>query len=112
MADCPYITTGEQDEAGRFGFRCPECDRLRWSKYDDPALLHDPCGVFNPPQSDLPIGDAVASVLDRVGITKERYQQALQAVGFTGLCRCKERQAKLNELGDKLAKWWRGGESK
>jgi hypothetical protein len=60
------------------------------------------------PTPALPIGDAVASVLDSVGITKERWSEALKAVGFKGPCRCPERQQQLNELGDKLVKWWRG----
>lgn len=76
-----------------------------------PDRIHRPCPAVTEEErkaSALPIGDAVASVLDRAGITKERWSEALKAVGFSGICKCPERQAKLNELGDKLAKWWKG----
>jgi len=45
-----------------------------------------------------PLGDRLASVLSAVGITKQRVSRLL---GRT--CKCKERQRRLNELGQQAA---------
>lgn len=52
----------------------------------------------NPPQPGL--GDMVAAGLSAIGITKERAQAVASAVGVKD-CGCRQRQAKLNELGSK-----------
>lgn len=45
------------------------------------------------------LGDRVAAVLARVGITEQRYRAAKRAIGLRGDCNCKQRQRRLNELG-------------
>lgn len=56
-----------------------------------------------PGDLDLAIvrGDLVAAVFASVGITKDRAQAVAELAGFEG-CGCKQRQAKLNELGYRL----------
>lgn len=49
----------------------------------------------------LGLGDRIASVLQRIGITKARAQNVAQAVGIKD-CGCAKRQAALNRLGEKL----------
>lgn len=46
------------------------------------------------------LGDRLASALNAVGITKDRVQAVASKVGVKD-CGCKQRQQKLNELGQK-----------
>ena len=46
----------------------------------------------------LQLGDAVSSALSAVGITKQRVSRLLGRP-----CKCKERQRRLNELGQQAA---------
>jgi hypothetical protein len=48
------------------------------------------------------LGDQVAAVLHKVGITPERYAAAKAAVGLKRRCGCHGRQRKLNAIGRKL----------
>jgi len=47
----------------------------------------------------LPIGDAVASMLSAIGITKDRVKKVLR----TNDCGCTGRQRALNQLGEKIS---------
>lgn len=49
------------------------------------------------------LGDYTESLLQSVGITKERYQAAKQLFGLAPTCNCDERKAWLNRVSD----WWR-----
>jgi hypothetical protein len=48
------------------------------------------------------LGDHVAAVLHRVGLTKQRYVRAKLAIGLRGKCGCSKRQQQLNGMGRKI----------
>lgn len=50
--------------------------------------------------AQIGLGDYVAAGLSAIGITKERAQAVASAVGAKD-CGCRQRQAKLNEIGAK-----------
>lgn len=52
-------------------------------------------------------GTYIASLLQSVGITKENYARAKQAIGLPPGCSCEEREAWLNKA-HALAKEWSG----
>lgn len=49
------------------------------------------------------LGDRVAAILHRVGITPERYAAMKAAVGLKRKCDCDKRQEALNSLGRLLS---------
>ena len=48
------------------------------------------------------LGDLVGQFFESVGVTKERYKSAKQAVGLPPTCNCDARKEWLNKLGDTL----------
>lgn len=63
--------------------------------------VHCMCGWTQmEPQPGL--GDRVAAVLHKVGITEDGYVEAKAAIGLKKTCNCGRRQRKLNEIGRKL----------
>lgn len=76
---------------------CPNCKIAgipTWSRNCSSAKPSDSVDRRPAPSSGL--GDYVASALDAVGITKQRFEAV---VG--GPCGCQERQESLNEWGAK-----------
>jgi hypothetical protein len=63
--------------------------------------VHCVCGYvqFHPRRG---LGDHLACLLHRIGITRSRYIQAKSMLGLNGRCGCQERQEKLNAIGRKL----------
>jgi len=60
------------------------------------------CPAKQPP-AGLGLGDWVAWLLERVGVTKARYQR------WRGKsCGCQARQQRLNRWGNRLRSWWIG----
>lgn len=55
------------------------------------------CGHIGKPVPGL--GDLVAAVLYRVGMTPARYRRLKAALGFAPACRCHQRQHTLNRIG-------------
>ena len=77
------------------GWKCKTCGRVVDSSHSENGPLAFCVGVSLKLRRGL--GDRVASVLDAIGITKQRVEAV---VG--GPCGCPERQAALNAAG---AKW-------
>ncbi len=50
------------------------------------------------------LGDFTESLLQRIGVTKERYIEAKKMFGGAPTCNCEKRKAWLNRVSD----WWRG----
>lgn len=50
------------------------------------------------------LGDYTESVLNSLGISKERYKAAKELFGLAPNCGCDERKEWLNKVSD----WWRG----
>lgn len=61
--------------------------------------IHSRCAAT---QGKPGLGDYIATALQFVGITPERYVAAKAAVRLKKKCRCKERQELLNSLGRKV----------
>jgi len=76
-------------------WKCPVCGV---QAYVPMFPVHCCCG-FTQPQPQLGLGDRVAVVLSRMGLTERRYKQAKRRIGLRGDCRCKERRAALNRIG-------------
>ena len=77
-------------------WHCPAC-RMECRVPTDHRTIRCACGFAqfcNPPG----LGDRVAAVLARLGITSKRYVAAKKLVGLRGKCRCHERQRQLNDL--------------
>jgi len=70
---------------------------LDWSDHDPERYAADG------PEQLRGLGDYTESLLQSVGITKERYQAAKQLFGLAPTCNCDERKAWLNRVSD----WWR-----
>ena len=71
--------------------RCVRCGREVKSPYP-PERIHATCRV-----QKRGLGDYVAAVLAKGGVTKHRVSRVLGRP-----CKCPERQEKLNELGRKI----------
>lgn len=48
------------------------------------------------------LGDAVARLLGRIGVTEDRYKEAKERFGLPPTCNCADRQAWLN----RVSLWW------
>lgn len=93
------MSTGRFAKIGKY---CV-CDVCR---YHEPNL--NLCGTEHKcPGSNQKLGDYTESLLQSVGITKERYIAAKQLFGLAPTCGCGERKEWLNRVSD----WWRGERS-
>lgn len=102
---CAYRLGLDPDEAARRMMSGEQCD--------DPSARTTPDFLRYRQQVELSmqrlrpgLGDMVASLLDSLGITKERVEYMAGSP-----CRCKERQAALNRAGEKLLGMSRGSAS-
>ena len=62
------------------------------------------CRTSDHPLQPQGLGDYTESLLQSVGITKERYVAAKQLFGLAPTCGCDSRREWLNKVSD----WWRG----
>jgi hypothetical protein len=71
----------------------------------EPELADDFVPIAERPQraNPLPLGDYTEQLLASVGITKDRYAAAKEALGLPPTCGCASRQAWLNRAGAWLA---------
>ena len=83
--NCAFTTTVLHD--GWHYHVCQKCNGRRLGPPDKPHYMRE-CPMWY-----KGLGNRIAAVLDKAGITKERWAK------FTGKpCRCKERQELLNKL--------------
>lgn len=52
------------------------------------------------------LGDWIAAILHRVGVTPARYVQVKRLLGLEASCRCPHRQHWLNTLGGRVVAWF------
>jgi hypothetical protein len=78
-------------------WRCPVCRIAARIPVDTPQI-HCACG-FIQLGVELGLGDVVAAVLHKMGITRARYIRAKRLLGLKSKCGCSERQAALNRFG-------------
>jgi len=81
--------------------RCRVCGYI-YPHIADATLLYRQCGqpIPAPPPG---LGDYTESLLQSIGVTKERYQAAKQIFGLSPDCSCDARREWLNRVSD----WWR-----
>jgi hypothetical protein len=59
-----------------------------------------------PPKRRRGLGSRIAFGLAALGITQPRYLKLKQRLGLSPECSCKKREAWLNRLGERVARWW------
>lgn len=90
--DCRFVRVGDECV-------CRNCGRR--VTFPDCGNLVAECGRAVVPLPGL--GDYTESLLNSLGITKERYQAAKHLFGLAPTCHCEQRKQWLNRVSD----WWR-----
>jgi len=78
-------------------WQCRVCSRRARVPVDTPRIFCA-CGYQQLNGVTPGLGDKVAAVLHKVGVTPQRYVAVKGALGLQKKCRCPERQEKLNNL--------------
>jgi hypothetical protein len=74
--------------------------------YDDRPVRVCP---GNPAVPNLKLGNAVESLLKSFGITQDRYKEVKAKCGLPPTCNCPNRIKDLNEWGERVKAYLRGG---
>src|SRR5690242_14949035 len=109
MTFCDFTIT---ETGGRFHYDCKACGDHRETTHGLKFVkMCRGAGLADPPKNKSKKGlwgDLLAAKLDSLGITKERWTDGLVALNLTTYeegCGCADRQAKLNEIGDRIMGW-------
>ena len=97
---CPYCTLAFVGKRKDVLHECKgdkDAQRQTWK-----GCLHLGPALDEQYPSDTQVGDMLERGLSKFGITKERYKSFKAMLGLPADCLCPERQAKLNEWGEKL----------
>lgn len=78
---------------------CPVCRLRGVVRTETPRVFCHGCGYVQENGPVPGLGDYIAAVLRRVGITQTRYLTVKRWLGFVPKCGCRRRQKKLNALG-------------
>lgn len=82
------------------GRQCPAAAKERGRTV---AFVADAVEI-KPARKKPGLGDITESLLQKIGVTKERYIEAKKMFGGAPTCNCEKRKAWLNKVSD----WWRG----